>query len=85
LALEESISTGFFFGNWILWCISQVSTSTHVVEMIAKAIYISKLMANITFCYKIRISVEGEEEREHGEAWVGLTDEKIYGRGDCPG
>jgi hypothetical protein len=31
--------------------------------MIAKAIYISKLMANITFCYKIRISVEGEEER----------------------
>ena len=63
LALEESISTGFFFGNWILWCISQVSTSTHVVKMIAKAIYISKLMANITFCYKIRISVEGEEER----------------------
>ena len=84
MALEESISTGFFSGNWILWCISQVSTSTHVVEMIAKAIYISKLMANITFCYKIRISVE-VKKREHGEAWVGLTDEKIYGRGDCPG
>ena len=82
LALEESISTDFFSGNWILWCISQVSTSTHVVEMLAKAIYISKLMANITFCYKIRISVE---KREHGEAWVGLTDEKIHGRGDCPG
>jgi hypothetical protein len=70
LALEESISTGFFSGNWILWCISQVSTSTHVVEMIAKAIYISKLRV---------------KKREHGEAWVGLTDEKIYGRGDCPG